>query len=113
VPHLEETLAPIREALRTFDDISIELYIAGYTDTVGSKQANLELSERRAKAIAQWFRQNGIKIPVYYQGFGESVLAVPTPDETPHEQNRRAVYVLSNAKPQSPDFPTSNWKRIP
>jgi outer membrane protein OmpA-like peptidoglycan-associated protein len=110
--HLQETLEPLLEALRKYDDLAAELYIAGYTDTVGSRSSNLSLSEKRAKSIATWFSKNGVSVPIYYQGFGEDVLAVPTADEVDEEQNRRAIYLLTNTRPQSADFPQTNWKRI-
>ncbi len=114
-PKLEDTLENIREAMKKHKDkgLQMQLYIAGYTDTVGSKSDNLKLSTARARSIARWFRKNGLDIPVYYQGFGESVLAVKTPDETKNEKNRRAIYVLGNARPPiSKALPKSNWKAI-
>ncbi|MFW5966579.1 MAG: OmpA family protein, partial [Persicimonas sp.] len=73
----------------------------------------LKLSNDRARALARWFREAGLDIPVYYQGFGESVLAVDTPDETEEPKNRRAVYVLGNAQPPTSEtFPKSNWKEV-
>ena len=62
--------------------LALKFYVAGYTDTVGNASYNRELSTRRARAIAGWFRANGLKIPIYYCGFGEDVLAKTTPDET-------------------------------
>ena len=68
-------------------------------DTVGSAASNDKLSLNRAKAIASWFRKHGLSIPTFYRGAGERSLAVPTPDNTPNEKNRRAVYILSNRPP--------------
>ncbi|MGM0557219.1 MAG: OmpA family protein [Myxococcota bacterium] len=112
-PKLEASLEDIREAMEKHRDkgLQMQLYIAGYTDTVGSKSANMKLSASRAKAIARWFRKNGLEIPVYYQGFGESALAVETPDETKEEKNRRVIYILGNARPpESGAIPRSNWR---
>ncbi len=112
-PKLESSLEDIREAMEKHKDkgLQMQLYIAGYTDTVGSKSANQKLSSARANAIARWFRKNGLDIPVYYQGFGESALAVETPDETKEAKNRRAIYILGNARPpESGAIPRSNWK---
>lgn len=112
---LEKTFERIREEMRKHGDkgLELQLYIAGYTDTVGSKSDNMKLSNDRARALARWFRKNGLDIPVYYQGFGESVLAVETPDETEEPKNRRAVYVLGNAQPPTSEvFPKSAWKKV-
>ncbi|TDP75195.1 OmpA family protein [Bradymonas sediminis] len=114
-PKLEATLATIRDAMEKYKDkgLQMQLYIAGYTDTVGSKSDNLRLSTARAKAIATWFRKKGLKIPLYYQGFGESVLAVKTEDETKEERNRRVIYVLGNSRPPTSEtLPKSNWKAV-
>lgn len=94
--------------------LPITLYIGGYTDTVGSAADNLALSRRRAKAIGQWFRKRGIRVPIKVQGFGESVLFVQTPDNTDEARNRRASYVLSAAPPPANrGFPTRSWNMIP
>ncbi len=115
VSKLEDSLAKIREQMRKHGDkgLKMQLYIAGYTDTVGSADENRTLSKERARAIGQWFRDNGLEVPVYYQGFGEDVLAVETPDETKNEKNRRAIYILGNAQPPTSEaIPRSNWKRL-
>jgi outer membrane protein OmpA-like peptidoglycan-associated protein len=114
-PKLEDTLENLRAAMKKHRDkgLQMQLYVAGYTDTVGSKSDNQKLSTRRARAIAKWFRNQGLDIPIYYQGFGEAVLAVNTADETKEEKNRRAIYVLGNARPPtSKALPRSNWKSI-
>ncbi len=112
VGKLQHTLDFIEETLATYDEVSLALYVAGYTDTVGSSADNLALSERRARAIATWFRQH-LRIPIAYQGFGEEVLANPTPDNTDDARNRRAVYLLTNATPGvTADFPRAAWKNL-
>lgn len=111
---LDATLARLEAALdRHGGEIEIQLFVAGYTDTVGTRSANLELSERRARAIATWFRRKGVRVPIFYQGFGEDVPAVPTPDETREARNRRAIYVLS-AGPPAPcqPIPADRWKPL-
>ena len=113
-PKLKRTLASIKDALKKLrKDFKVNLYIAGYTDTVGSDADNMKLSANRARAIARWFVRHGVKIPVFYQGFGERVLRVATPDNTPEPRNRRAVYVLAVQAP-GPDrmFPTTNWRLV-
>ena len=97
--HLQESLDKILEVIQTHQRVAVDLYITGYTDTVGSAASNDKLSLNRAKAIASWFRKHGLSIPTFYRGAGERSLAVPTPDNTPNEKNRRAVYILSNRPP--------------
>ncbi len=113
VPKLEQSWRDVQAVLDKYGDVvDIELFVAGYTDTVGDATSNQGLSERRARAIAGWFQQRGFRGPVWFQGFGESVLAVGTPDETDQAANRRALYVLSADKPPvSEVLPRQNWSR--
>lgn len=114
-PKLDETLKGVKEAMEKHakKGLQMRLYVAGYTDTVGSPAENDKLSAARARAIAQWFRKSGLEIPIFFQGFGERVLAVQTPDNTAEERNRRALYILGNAPPpQSGQIPRSAWRSI-
>jgi outer membrane protein OmpA-like peptidoglycan-associated protein len=114
---LDATYERITDALETArrevgDSLDLRLYVAGYTDTVGTPASNQDLSERRAKSIGRYLAGKGLTLPVYYQGFGESVLAVKTADETENERNRRTVYVLSSQTPVSELFPKKSWKKL-
>ena len=113
-PKLHEPLGKIQAALAKVRGIlPIKLFVAGYTDTVGSAADNLVLSRKRAMSIAKWFAQHGIKAPILYQGFGEAALFVQTPDNTAQKSNRRAVYVLSkDLPPASRGFPSRSWSPL-
>lgn len=114
-PKLEATLKQIRIAMKKHKrkGLSLQLYVAGYTDTVGSSASNMTLSRARAKSIAKWFRKNGLRISIYYQGFGESALAIQTADNVDELGNRRAVYILGNTRPPiSKQLPRSNWGKL-
>lgn len=112
-PKLERCWSDVQATLDKYGSVvDIELFVAGYTDTVGTAASNQGLSERRARAIAAWFRARGFPGPIWYQGFGEDVLAVPTPDETDQLANRRALYVLAAQTPQAPELPRADWKRL-
>ncbi len=96
-PKLRRTQEAVREALKKFgNELKANLYVAGYTDTVGSRDYNQDLSSRRALSIAHWFKTNGLEIRVCHQGFGEDAPVVGTPDETPEPRNRRTLHVLAN-----------------
>lgn len=113
-PSLADALGIIQENISRYGQlIDIKLYIAGYTDTVGDPASNQSLSERRARSISAWFQQNGVQVPIFYQGYGESALAVPTDDSVDEERNRRAVYYLATEAPQpSGTFPRRNWRPL-
>ncbi len=111
---LDDSLGKIRELLARYGgQAKLSLYIAGYTDTVGSAASNQALSEARAAAIASYLQRRGLKIPTFYQGFGEDVLAVQTADEVDEPANRRAIYILGTVPPPtSPAIPRSDWRRL-
>lgn len=113
-PKLEDALAEVDKVREKYGpDVPMKLYVAGYTDTVGDKYANQQLSNLRAASIAAWFRDNGFEGEIYFQGFGESVLAHSTPDSTDEARNRRAIYVLAaETPPLSGELPKSDWQRL-
>jgi outer membrane protein OmpA-like peptidoglycan-associated protein len=118
VPKVEAAFGKINEALAKDSaarrmHAGITLYIAGHTDTVGSPAHNFKLSQDRARAIAAWFRKRGVKIPISYEGFGETSLAVKTADNVDEVKNRRADYILSDGPPTLSAAFHASWKRIP
>jgi len=118
VPKLEAAYAKLEEVLAK--DAAhgrmhpgITLFIAGHTDTVGTPAHNLTLSQDRARSIAAWFRKRGVKLPISYEGFGESSLAVKTADSVDEIKNRRVDYVLSDGPPVYSAAFKPSWKKIP
>jgi len=112
-PKLDKTLGLVDDALKKHGTLlQLKLFVAGYTDTVGDKASNRALSLARAHAIASWFRAKGLRIPIFYFGYGEDYLAKPTPDETEEQANRRALYILSTNTPTGGDGPQNQWKPL-
>ena len=113
-PKIDSAFEQLMQAVERYGSlVDINLYIAGYTDTVGSGPDNQALSERRARSIARAFADRGFNFPIYYQGFGEDALAVPTPDNTDEIQNRRAMYILAAEPPlPSSHVPRHHWRPI-
>jgi outer membrane protein OmpA-like peptidoglycan-associated protein len=65
---------------------------AGHTDTAGPPPYNMELSQRRADTVATGLIKAGIPAQIITtEAFGETDLAVATPDNTPEQANRRVV----------------------
>ena len=88
------------EAQAALDDIIFDIrdrdlagiVSAGHTDTAGPPDYNMGLSEKRAETVATELVTAGIPAEiVVIEAFGETDLAVPTPDNTPEQANRRVV----------------------
>jgi len=91
----QRTLDELGKAL-TSDSLSqYRFRVEGHTDTVGPRQYNKGLSQQRADTVARYLEDRfSVKSdrldPV---GMGEEGLLVPTPPNTPNEQNRRVNVV--------------------
>jgi outer membrane protein OmpA-like peptidoglycan-associated protein len=93
--------------------VQVKLYIGGCTDTVGTAESNRTLSQNRARSIGNWLSRNGVSIPIFYYGFGESWLAVSTGDGVDNAGNRRAVYMVgANPPPASAGVPAGRWSAL-
>jgi outer membrane protein OmpA-like peptidoglycan-associated protein len=120
VPKLEAAFAKMNEVLAKDKEHGhqhpgLTFFLAGHTDTVGSAEHNLKLSQDRARSIGAWFRKRGVRLPIAYEGYGETALKVRTADNVDEPRNRRADYILTNFPPpvrSSGGFKPS-WKRIP
>jgi OOP family OmpA-OmpF porin len=86
------------EAMAILDDVAellvgdttTNILVWGHTDTAGPADYNQGLSERRANAVASYLEGKGVALNrMSVEGFGETKLAVPTPDNTPEQANRR------------------------
>ncbi|MFP2910104.1 OmpA family protein [Pyxidicoccus sp. 3LFB2] len=111
---LDRSHALITEALAKYGRFaSLRLYVLGHTDTVGPAADNRELSLKRAKSLAAYFRKRGLRVPVFYEGFGEQSPLVATPDETAEAGNRRAEYIIAVEDPvlQQAPFPP-RWRKL-
>jgi outer membrane protein OmpA-like peptidoglycan-associated protein len=99
---LEASLTLLKSTIQTHGKtMPCQIYVAGFTDTVGGVDDNRKLSQKRARAIAKYFMRQGLRtIPIFARGFGEEVLSVATGDNAPEEQNRRAVYIVSTFPPE-------------
>ncbi len=87
---------------RALSDPAVASYrfrIEGHTDTVGAKDLNQALSERRAEAVAAYLRTR-FAIPaerLQAVGVGSDGLAVQTGDQVAEPRNRRVLIVNLDA----------------
>ena len=71
-------------------DTTVRVLVWGYTDTAGPPEYNLKLSQQRAQTVARYLQSKGVSSSrMEIKGWGETHLAVPTPDNTPEQRNRR------------------------
>lgn len=102
-PKLDASYQKIVDAIavarRADPALPVRLYVAGHTDRVGSATDNRKLSIDRARAIASWFRERGLPLPVAFAGFGEETPLVETPDEKDEPRNRRVDYIVGLEEP--------------
>ncbi len=74
---------------------SYDVLIEGHTDDIGKEEYNLELSERRAKAVNDYLLGRGIPADrLKYVGMGETVLLYPNDSDEHRRRNRRVEFML-------------------
>ena len=86
-------LYPLAAMMR--DDPERTAIIEGYTDNVGSDEANLDLSQRRADAVREFLLRNGVSGErVTARGFGEASPIASNDTSEGRQQNRRVEIVF-------------------
>ena len=88
-PQPDATLLEIARTVKTMNQTFVD--VLAHTDTTGSPQANLALSERRAAAVATYLAGHGVaRARIASRGLGESApLYIPDDTETKRAANRR------------------------
>ncbi|MDR1415603.1 MAG: OmpA family protein [Odoribacteraceae bacterium] len=70
----QDALRELRQLIRRYG-ASVEALVAvGYADEVGEDAYNMRLSERRARAVADWLHLQGLYVPIAAEGRGKLVL---------------------------------------
>jgi outer membrane protein OmpA-like peptidoglycan-associated protein len=93
-----DALAILDEAvanLKRYPGMKIE--VAGYTDSNNTPQHNLDLSERRAKAVMDYFLSKGVAADrLTFKGFGETQPIADNQTENGRAENRRVELRMLN-----------------
>jgi outer membrane protein OmpA-like peptidoglycan-associated protein len=94
-PQAIQTLDNLGRALSNQALTAYRFRIEGHTDTVGTREYNRELSDRRAAAVVDYIASNFHvdRNRIEAIGMGEDGLLIPTPDQTPEPRNRRVQVV--------------------
>ena len=88
-PQFDATLKEIARTIRTRNQSFVDVF--AHTDTTGSPQVNLALSQKRASAVATYLGGHGVaKARIASKGYGET-MPLYNPDETEAQKaaNRR------------------------
>lgn len=87
------TLSQLVELFHTYPNLILE--IAGHTDNTGNKDANLKLSENRAKSVVSYLISEGVESKrVHAKGYGESFPISDNETEQGREENRRVEFKI-------------------
>jgi len=98
-PGFHRTLDQVANTLQQYPKSFID--VVGHTDAQGSDAYNQDLSERRAEAVACYFRNRGVfpgRIAAFGMGESEPVATNATPEG--RQQNRRVELVIIPAQDQ-------------
>lgn len=73
----------------------MQIQIGGHTDNVGSDEANLSLSQGRAKAVCDYLTKAGIDNQrISYMGYGETKPEATNDTESGRQLNRRVEFTI-------------------
>jgi outer membrane protein OmpA-like peptidoglycan-associated protein len=96
-----ELLAGARERLAKVSGIvlahpGLHLEVEGHTDSVGSDEYNMQLSQRRAEAVRSYFIEQGVpEDAIVAHGYGKTQPVATNDTPEGRQQNRRVELVLS------------------
>lgn len=94
----KQEIAKLSEILKKYEDTNI--LFAGHTDSSGSEEYNLELSQERAKSVAAYTASLGVDAErMTITGYGESTPIASNETVEGRQQNRRVeVAIWANDK---------------
>ncbi|MCP9221772.1 OmpA family protein [Erythrobacter sp. LQ02-29] len=87
-PSFQNTLDSVAQSMIKYPNSLIDVY--GFTDTTGSASYNMQLSQQRAQAVADYLASRGVaRSRIETRGYGETNLRVQTGDNVNEPLNRR------------------------
>ena len=89
------SLDALGKALASSELANFRFRIEGHTDNVGSREANLALSQQRAEAVVSYLASQYNVGPARLEavGMGQERPLVETPPQTPEARNRRVQVI--------------------
>jgi hypothetical protein len=108
----DQALDPLLSELKTKP--ALKLTIEGYTDSTGSYRNNLELSRRRAQAIADWLAKRGIEHSrLKVVGYGSSRPIADNSTSRGRVRNRRIEIVRVESQAPAAVLPARGYEFEP
>ena len=93
-PGAREKLAKVSGIILAYPSLKLE--VEGHTDSVGTDEYNLQLSENRANSVRDYLVQQGINTSsIAARGFGESQPVTTNDTAAGRQQNRRVELIVS------------------
>jgi outer membrane protein OmpA-like peptidoglycan-associated protein len=93
-PGAREKLAKVSGIVLAHPGLKLE--VEGHTDSVGSDEYNMQLSEKRAEAVREYLISQGISdANVTAKGFGKTMPVASNDTAAGRQQNRRVELVVS------------------
>jgi large repetitive protein len=87
-------LNQVASILKTHPELT-KVRVEGHTDSDGSDAANLDLSDRRARAVRAYLADRGVEASrLDAEGFGETKPVAPNSNKKNKEKNRRVEFVI-------------------
>ena len=96
-PGADRDLDRLAQALK--DNPNTRVIIEGHTDSVGGDEYNMQLSDRRAEAVANALQMRGVPADRYeVKGLGKAFPVASNDTPAGRQQNRRVEIVFSDAQ---------------
>ena len=78
------------------DNPTIKVEISGHTDSKGSDEYNLKLSDNRSKSVVDWLINKGIDSKrLIYKGYGETIPIATNDTDEGRQLNRRTEFKIT------------------
>jgi OmpA-OmpF porin, OOP family len=92
----EKSFGELRKVVRFLNDNPAQIIeVSGHTDNTGSREYNLQLSEKRAKAVYRYIVENGIPPNrVILKGYGPDKPIMDNTSEEGRKFNRRIEFAI-------------------
>ena len=93
----EANLDKLVQVLKEYPDTNIE--VQGHTDSKGSDNYNMKLSQRRAAEVSAYLRGRGVSSErLNTKGYGESAPVADNSSDEGRSQNRRVTFLITANK---------------